>query len=109
MARIRERLPGASVPWLESKRKHSHLQHRQWEEGASTAALRCEAGWREAPVGGRQLSVRIQQGLKRKKSPRPVHALLWHISFRKVRLLPFQFTTLQSQRGKPREKVILWS
>lgn len=56
-----------------SKRKHSCLQHRQWEEGAGTAAPRWEASPREAPVGGRQPFVCVQQGLKGKGSPRHMH------------------------------------
>lgn len=54
---------------------------------------------REAPGRGRQLSVSVQQRLKRQGSPRPVHASLWHSSCRRVWLLPF-LLTLQSQLGK---------
>lgn len=91
-----KRLPGACVLQLGSERKHGSLQHMRQGEGASTAAPRWGAGRREAPVGGRQLFVSVQPG--------PVHASLWHTSFRRVWLLPFQLSTLQSQLGKPKGK-----
>lgn len=58
------------------------------EEGASTAAPRWEAGQREAPVGGRQLFVSVQQKLKGEGSPRPMQASFWHTRPRRVGLLP---------------------
>lgn len=56
---------------------------------------------REAPAGGRQLFVRVRRGC-RVKGP---HA---SFGFRRVRLLSCQLTSLQSQPGKPKRKMILY-
>lgn len=97
-ASIRGRLPGASVLRLGSKRKHSCLKHAvggRCQHSCPAMGGRPErgpCGWEAAPS--------VQRRVEGKGSPRPVHASLGHISFRRVWLLLFQLSTLQSKLGK---------
>lgn len=89
-ASFREPAPRDLCSRLGSKRKHSNLQHRQWEEDASTAA---QGGGpaRERPCGWRVSSHVRQRPWEKGKA---VQARLQHTS------------TPQSMLGKKRS---LWS
>lgn len=66
----------------------ARVQEETQPPPAQAAGGRCQhscprwgASQREAPVGGRQVSIRTQQWPKEKNGPKTQHALLWHIGF----------------------------
>lgn len=65
VASFRGEAPGTSVLQLGSKRKHSCLQPKKWEEGDSTAAQGLEPA-RARSWGGGRVSTRAHQRLRRK-------------------------------------------